>query len=194
MFNDCRTKNNCCDGENEQSRQNSLSDMNMLRRINQKEGSSKQHEKKEYKKVIKDIPDLLKKVELDQRTDREYVAITAYQPVDVVTKTVEVPCLRTIETQIPKITYEDKIVEVPKYETKYVEKVIEVPEVKFIDKVVNIPNIQYSLKYVPKIEMKENIIKKPVITKKIIEKIVEVPQIKEVKRYQEFEAVEYIYK
>ena len=51
------------------------------------------------------------------------VAITAYQPVDTVVKTVEVPVVRTIETYVPKVVVEEKIVEVPKFVPEYVEKV-----------------------------------------------------------------------
>ena len=52
------------------------------------------------------------------------VAITAYQPVDTIVKTVEVPVVRTIETYVPKVVVEEKIVEVPKFVPEYVEKVI----------------------------------------------------------------------
>lgn len=52
------------------------------------------------------------------------VAITAYQPVDTVVKTVEVPVVRTVETYVPKVVVEEKIVEVPKFVPEYVEKVI----------------------------------------------------------------------
>lgn len=51
------------------------------------------------------------------------VAITAYQPIDTVTKTVEVPVVRTVETYVPKVVVEEKIIEVPKYVPEYVEKV-----------------------------------------------------------------------
>lgn len=51
------------------------------------------------------------------------VAITAYQPIDTVTKTVEVPVVRTVETYVPKVVVEEKIIKVPKYVPEYVEKV-----------------------------------------------------------------------
>lgn len=51
------------------------------------------------------------------------VAITAYQPVDTVVKTVEVPVVRTIETYVPKVVIEEKVIQVPKLVPEYVEKV-----------------------------------------------------------------------
>jgi len=132
--------------------------------------------------------------ELSETKDRQWVAITAYQPIDTVTKTVEVPVIRTVDTYVPKVTVEEKIIEVPKYIPEYVEKVVEVPEVKIVDKIVEVPQYQYQYKYVPKIETKENVIQRPKYETKYIEKIVEVPQIKEVVRYQEVEEIEEIIK
>lgn len=51
------------------------------------------------------------------------VAVTAYQPVDVVTRTVEVPVTRTVDVYVPKPVMREKIVEVPKLIPKYIEKV-----------------------------------------------------------------------
>ncbi|SOV73847.1 inner membrane complex protein 1a, putative [Plasmodium sp. gorilla clade G3] len=188
MFNACQLKSNCCNEEAEEMRQS----------VNGKyEVSYEEHiinENSDLKKIIEGKPDLDKAVEIGQHTEREYVAITAYQPVDIVTRTVEVPFVRTIETTVPKIVYEEKIKEVPRYIAKYVEKVVEVPEVKFIDKIVDVPDIQYCLKYVPKVEIQENIIKRPVFHKKFVEKIVEVPKVKEMKRFHEVETVEYVIK
>ncbi|SPJ08470.1 inner membrane complex protein 1a, putative [Plasmodium sp. DRC-Itaito] len=188
MFNACQLKSNCCNDEAGEMRQS----------VNGKyEGSYGEHiinENSDFKKIIEGKPDLDKAVEIGQHTEREYVAITAYQPVDIVTRTVEVPFVRTIETTVPKIVYEEKIKEVPRYIAKYVEKVVEVPEVKFVDKIVDVPDIQYCLKYVPKVEIQENIIKRPVFHKKFVEKIVEVPKVKEMKRFHEVETVEYVIK
>ncbi|CRG99887.1 inner membrane complex protein 1a, putative [Plasmodium relictum] len=186
MFNKCQVKSSCREDCN--ARRTSINEKN--------ENIYEENKKKENEELTETIgePDHSKAVEISQRTEREYVAITAYQPVDVVTRTVEVPFVRTIETAIPKITYENKIKEVPKYYSKIVEKVIEVPEIKYVDKIVDVPHVQYYFKYIPKVEVKENIIKKPVYEKKIVEKIVEVPKIKEVQRYQEVETVEYVVK
>ncbi|SCP04342.1 inner membrane complex protein 1a, putative [Plasmodium ovale] len=188
MFDACKINSNCCQEEGEEARellQEENHDMYEQRMVQDHGG---------LKKIIEGEPDIAKAIEISQHTEREYVAITAYQPVDVVTRTVEVPFVRTIETTVPKITYENKIREVPKYYSKIIEKVVEVPEVKFVDKIVDVPRIQYCFKYVPKVEVQENIIKRPVFEKKIVEKIVEVPSVKEMKRFQEIETVEYIIK
>ncbi|SOV75808.1 inner membrane complex protein 1a, putative [Plasmodium reichenowi] len=188
MFNACQLKSNCCNEEAEEMRQS------MNGKYEDLYGEHIINENSDLKKIIEGKPDLDKAVEIGQHTEREYVAITAYQPVDIVTRTVEVPFVRTIETTVPKIVYEEKIKEVPRYIAKYVEKVVEVPEVKFVDKIVDVPDIQYCLKYVPKVEIQENIIKRPVFHKKFVEKIVEVPKVKEMKRFHEVETVEYVIK
>ncbi|CAD2085995.1 inner membrane complex protein 1a, putative [Plasmodium vinckei brucechwatti] len=208
MFDACKINSNCCHDDPEEDNKYKKDENDFIyeknmgattkelqsMRSNTKELKSMMSNAKEFKNIIEGKPDMTKSVEISQHTEREYVAITAYQPVDIVTKTVEVPFVRTIETIIPKITYESKIREVPKYYSKFVEKVVEVPEVKFIDKIVDVPRIQYVYKYAPKVEIKENIIKRPVIEKKFIEKFVEVPEFKEVKRFQEVETVEYVIK
>ncbi|CDU16429.1 inner membrane complex protein 1a, putative [Plasmodium yoelii] len=188
MFDACKINSNCCHDELEEDNKYTKDENNYIYEKNTRTNTN------ELKNIIEGKPDMTKSVEISQHTEREYVAITAYQPVDTITKTVEVPFVRTIETIIPKITYENKIREVPKYYSKFVEKVVEVPEVKFVDKIVEVPRIQYLFKYAPKVEIKENIIKKPVIEKKIIEKFVEVPEVKEMKRFQEVETVEYVIK
>ncbi|KAL8432865.1 hypothetical protein ACSSS7_004268 [Eimeria intestinalis] len=129
-------------------------------------------------------------VAISEQTERQWVAITAYQPVDTVVKTVEVPVVRTIETYVPKVVVEEKIVEVPKFVPEYVEKIVEVPEVKVVDKVVEVPRYEYQYKYVQKIETQENVIQRPKYETKYVEKIVEVPQVKEVVRYQDVEEIE----
>ncbi|PFH38636.1 alveolin domain containing intermediate filament IMC1 [Besnoitia besnoiti] len=140
--------------------------------------------------VTQEHADRSRAVALAEETERQWVAITAYQPIDTVTKTVEVPVVRTVETYVPKVVVEEKIVEVPKYVPEYVEKVVEVPEVQYVDKIVEVPEYQYEYKYVPKVDTQENVIQRPKYETKYIEKIVEVPQIKEVVRYQEVEEVE----
>ncbi|SBT79437.1 inner membrane complex protein 1a, putative [Plasmodium malariae] len=188
MFNACKINSNCCREESDKTKKCMIEENQVLydEQLIEDNGG--------LKKIIEGEPDQSKAVEISQHTEREYVAITAYQPVDIVTRTVEVPFVRTIETTVPKITYESKIREVPKYYSKIIEKVIEIPEVKYVDKIIDVPRIQYCYKYVPKVEFKENIIKKPVFEKKIVEKIVEVPKVKEMKRFQEVETVEYVIK
>lgn len=126
--------------------------------------------------------------------DRQWVALTAYQPVDIVTKTVEVPVIKTVEKVVPKTIIQEKIVHVPKNVTHIVEKIVEVPEVKYIEKVVEVPHIQYKNKYVPKVEIVEKIIEKQKVIEKWHNKTVEVPQIKEVIRYKQIEDVEEVIK
>ncbi|SBT72927.1 inner membrane complex protein 1a, putative [Plasmodium ovale] len=188
MFDACKINSNCCQEEGEETRELMQEENHDMYEQHMVQGHGG------LKKIIEGEPDIAKAIEISQHTEREYVAITAYQPVDVVTRTVEVPFVRTIETTVPKITYENKIREVPKYYSKIIEKVVEVPEVKFVDKIVDVPRIQYCFKYVPKVEVQENIIKRPVFEKKIVEKIVEVPRVKEMKRFQEVETVEYVIK
>ncbi|KAF8822516.1 alveolin domain containing intermediate filament IMC1 [Cardiosporidium cionae] len=128
--------------------------------------------------------------EISLETKRHWVPIPAYQPVDTVTKTVEVPVVQARERYVPKMIIEEKIVEEPKYIYERVEKIVEVPEVRMVDKIVEVPQYHYQYKYIPKIETKENIVQHPKTEVKYIEKIVEVPQIKEVIRYQDIETVE----
>lgn len=54
---------------------------------------------------------------------RLQLEVTAYQPVDVVTRTVEVPVTRTVDVYVPKPVVREKVVEVPKLVPKYIEKV-----------------------------------------------------------------------
>lgn len=126
--------------------------------------------------------------------DRQWVALTAYQPVDIVTKTVEVPVIKTVEKIVPKTIIQEKIVHVPKNVTHIVEKIVEVPEVKYIEKIVEVPHIHYKNKYVPKIEIVEKIIEKQKVVEKWHNKTVEVPQIKEVIRYKQIDDVEEVIK
>ncbi|SBT33874.1 hypothetical protein POVWA2_019640 [Plasmodium ovale wallikeri] len=126
--------------------------------------------------------------------DRKWVALTAYQPVDVVTKTVEVPVIKTVEKFVPKTIIQEKIIHVPKNVTHIVEKIVEVPEVKYIEKIVEVPHIHYKNKYVPKVEVVEKVVERQKIIEKWHDKIVEVPQIKEVVRFKEIEDAEEIIK
>lgn len=144
--------------------------------------------------TVDEKADRSRATEVNRQTDRQWVAVTAYQPIDTVVKTVEVPVIRTVETYVPKTTVEKKIIEVPKYVHEYVDKIVEVPEVQVQEKIVEEIEYQYQYKYVPKIEIKENIIQRPRIEKKYIEKIIHVPEIKEVVRYQPVETIEEVYR
>eukprot|EP00922_Rhytidocystis_sp_ex-Travisia-forbesii_P069142 GHVS01103159.1.p1 GENE.GHVS01103159.1~~GHVS01103159.1.p1 ORF type:complete len:453 (+),score=130.80 GHVS01103159.1:186-1544(+) len=100
--------------------------------------------------------------------------------------------VKTVQRFVPKARVEEKVVEVPKYVPKIVEKYVEVPEIQFVDKIVEVPDVQYQYKYEPKIETRENIVQSARVEIKYVEKIVEVPQVKEVIRYEEVEVPEIV--
>lgn len=131
--------------------------------------------------------------EISQST-REWVAVTAYQPVDVVTRTVEVPVTRTVDVYVPKPIMREKIVEVPKFIPKYIEKIVEVPQIEWVERIVEVPEVVYNTKIVPKVEIRENIVEKPVFHQKWVEKIVEVSVVEEVIRYRTIHEPEEIIK
>ncbi|KOB60521.1 hypothetical protein PFHG_02265 [Plasmodium falciparum HB3] len=80
-----------------------------------------------------------------------------------------------------------------KYQFEYQNKIIQVPELKYVDKIVYDPVIIEKVKYVPKEVIKYNIIKKPVIKNIITEKKVDVLQVKEKISFKEEEIVEDVY-
>ncbi|PFH35323.1 alveolin domain containing intermediate filament IMC5 [Besnoitia besnoiti] len=133
-------------------------------------------------------------VETSSTHDRQWVAVTAYRPVDVVTKTVEVPVTRTVDVLVPKPVIKEKIVEVPKFVPHYVEKILEVPEIEWVDRVIEVPEYFYSTKYVPKVEIQENIIERPVYQDKWVEKVVEVARVEEIVRYRDIVEAEEVIK
>ncbi|KEP67393.1 UNVERIFIED_CONTAM: alveolin domain containing intermediate filament IMC5 [Hammondia hammondi] len=133
-------------------------------------------------------------VETSSTHDRQWVAVTAYRPVDVVTKTVEVPVTRTVDVLVPRPVIQEKIVEVPKFVPHYVEKILEVPEIEWVDRVIEVPEYFYSTKYVPKVEIRENIIERPLYQDKWVEKIVEVPRVEEIVRYRDIVEAEEVIK
>ncbi|KAL8428673.1 hypothetical protein Efla_002936 [Eimeria flavescens] len=125
---------------------------------------------------------------------REWLEVTAYQPVDVVTRTVEVPVTRTVDVFVPKPVVREKIVEVPRIVPRYVEKIVEVPQIEWVERVVEVPEVVYNTKIVPKVEVRENIVEKPVFHQKWVEKIVEVSVVEEVIRYRTIHEPEEIIK
>ncbi|SBT34737.1 membrane skeletal protein [Plasmodium ovale wallikeri] len=195
MFDACKINSNCCQEEGEETRELMQEENHDMYEQHMVQGHGG------LKKIIEGEPDIAKAIEISQHTEREYVSFSQHGCMHA---TVEVPFVRTIETTVPKITYENKIREVPNFLLGRCSslqfcfhpgtQVVEVPEVKFVDKIVDVPRIQYCFKYVPKVEVQENIIKRPVFEKKIVEKIVEVPRVKEMKRFQEVETVEYVIK
>lgn len=133
-------------------------------------------------------------LETSSTRDRQWVAVTAYRPVDVVTKTVEVPITRTVDVLVPRPVIQEKIVEVPKFVPHYVEKILEVPEIEWVDRVIEVPEYFYKTKYVPKVEIRENIIERPLYQDKWVEKIVEVPRVEEIVRYRDIVEAEEVIK
>lgn len=127
------------------------------------------------------------------KEQRKWTAITKYQPIDTVTKYVDVPVKEIKYIKEPKIEIVEKIKEVPKYTTQYESKVIEVPEVHFVDKVICEPVITEKIKYVPKEIIQYNTIRKPITKNIVIEKKVNKLQVQERVRYESQEIVEEVY-
>lgn len=122
---------------------------------------------------------------IEQNSVRDWLRVVLLQPVDTKTKYVQVPVVKTVDRYVPKITYEEKIVEVPRSVHKTVHKVVEKPYVKYVDKYEEVPEIRYTYTYVPKETIQERTIykAKPVTVEKVEYK--ERPQIKYVDRYVE---------
>ncbi|KAI4838531.1 inner membrane complex protein 1b [Plasmodium brasilianum] len=87
----------------------------------------------------------------------------------------------------------EKIREVPNYIFHNKTKVIEVPELRFIDKIEYDPQVIEKIKYVPKEVTKYNIIEKKVINNIVTEKKVDVLQVQEKIRFKDQEIVEEVY-
>lgn len=98
---------------------------------------------------------------------------------------VEVPEVHVIEKFVPKITFQDVIKKVPKTEVQWVEKIVEVPEVKVVDKIVEVPQIHQVQRFVPRVEIQEVVRHVPKYHVQKIEKYVEVPQIQVVEKFVE---------
>ncbi|SPJ11135.1 inner membrane complex protein 1b, putative [Plasmodium sp. DRC-Itaito] len=80
-----------------------------------------------------------------------------------------------------------------KYQFEYRNKIIKVPELKYVDKIVYDPVIIEKVKYVPKDVIKYNIIEKPVIKNVVTEKKVDILQVKEKISFKDEEIVEDVY-
>ncbi|SOV16011.1 inner membrane complex protein 1b, putative [Plasmodium sp. DRC-Itaito] len=96
-------------------------------------------------------------------------------------------------TLINNISDENINEEKSNYQFEYRNKIIEVPELKFVDKVVYDPVIIEKIKYVPKDVIKYNIIKKPVLKNIVTEKKVDILQVKEKISFKDKEIVEEVY-
>ncbi|KAL8447801.1 hypothetical protein Emed_004096 [Eimeria media] len=98
---------------------------------------------------------------------------------------VEVPEVHVIEKFVPKVTFQDVIKKVPKTEIQWIEKIVEVPQIKVVDKIVEVPQIHEVQRFVPRIEIQEVIKHVPKYHVQKIEKFVEVPQIQVVEKFVE---------
>ncbi|GFE54714.1 29-kDa cytoplasmic protein [Babesia ovis] len=143
-------------------------------------------------RTIGTVADRSRAQEIGQNVERQWVAVTTYQPVDTVTKTIEIPVVKTVERIVPKPIIQERVIQVPREVTQVVEKVVEIPDVKFVEKIIEVPQVQYRNKLVPKVEVVEKIVEKPQIIEQWTERKVEVPQIKEVVRYKEIDETEEI--
>nr|CEL73343.1 TPA: alveolin domain containing intermediate filament IMC11 [Toxoplasma gondii VEG] len=126
---------------------------------------------------------VLKPSVVGEKCDRDWVRVLVLQPVDIKTKFVQVPVVKKVDRFVPKVTYEEKLVEVPRLIHKTVEKFVEKPYIKYVDKYEEVPETRYMYKYVPKEVIHERVSykRKPVTFDKVTYK--EMPQIKYVDRY-----------
>ncbi|BAM42369.1 uncharacterized protein TOT_040000736 [Theileria orientalis strain Shintoku] len=145
-------------------------------------------------RLVNTVADRSRAHEVSSRVDRQWVAVTTYQPVDTITKTVEIPVIKTVERIVHKPVIQERVIHVPREVTQIVEKVVEVPDVKYVEKIVEVPQVQYRNKLVPKVEVVEKVVEKPQIIEQWVERKVEVPQIKEVVRYKEIQGTEEVIK
>ncbi|GIX64356.1 29-kDa cytoplasmic protein [Babesia caballi] len=143
-------------------------------------------------RTVGTVADRSRAQEIGQNVERQWVAVTTYQPIDTITKTIEVPVVKTVERIVPKPVIQERVIQVPREVPQVVEKVVEIPDVKFVEKIIEVPQVQYRNKLVPKVEVVEKIVEKPQIIEQWTERKVEVPQIKEVVRYKEIDETEEI--
>ncbi|CRH00290.1 inner membrane complex protein 1b, putative [Plasmodium relictum] len=164
--------------------------MSSLNKDNEETNFSKNYEDINFKKFeIK--PN--KPLKYDIKEKKSWVALTRNIPIDTCNRVINVPIKETKIIHKPKIELVEKIKEVPTYFVQNKNKVIEVPEVKFVDKIQYDPFVVEKLKYVPKEITKYNIIKKPIVKNIITEKKVDVLQVQEKISFKDQEIVEEVY-
>lgn len=83
-----------------------------------------------------------------ERTSRDWLQVAMYQPVDVKVKHVEVPLVKIVEKRVPRIIYKEKLIEVPRFTEKVIER-IEKPCIRYVDRYEVVPNISWKIEYVP---------------------------------------------
>lgn len=134
-----------------------------------------------------------KSVKTENNSTRKWVAMTQNLPVDTITRHGDVPGKETKLIQTPKVEYAENMREKQKYTIQNENRIIEVPEVQFVDKIQYEPYVIEKLRYVPKEVVKYNVIKKPVVKNIINEKKVDVIKINEQIKFKEHEIVEEVY-
>ncbi|ORM40749.1 uncharacterized protein BXIN_2310 [Babesia sp. Xinjiang] len=154
-------------------------------------------------RTINTVTDRSRAQEIGQNVERQWVSLHMGKHIYslwllpltsplTLTKTIEVPVVKTVERVVPKPVIQERVIQVPREVTQVVEKVVEIPDVKFVEKIIEVPQVQYRNKLVPKVEVVERIVEKPQIIEQWTERKVEVPQIKEVVRYKEIDETEEI--
>ncbi|CEL96659.1 unnamed protein product [Vitrella brassicaformis CCMP3155] len=106
--------------------------------------------------------------------------IPVHQEVQVRDRIVEIPEIHLVEVIKPKVTIQEVIKEVPKYEPVYTEKIVEVPQVHTVDKFVEVPQIQEVIREVPKFEVQEIVRGIPKVQVQYVDKPMGVAQVQEV--------------
>lgn len=174
----------------EESRNLNISRLSILKRDSKEMQISRNNEDMNFRKFeLKENRPL----KCDIKENRSWVALTAKIPVDTYNRVVDVPSKETKIIYKPKIEFTEKIKEVPKYILQNQNRVIEVPEVKFVDKIEYDQLIMEKLTYVPKEVIKYNIIEKPVVKNVITEKKVDVLKVQEKISFRDQEIVEEVH-
>ncbi|CRG96469.1 inner membrane complex protein 1b, putative [Plasmodium gallinaceum] len=164
--------------------------MSSLNRDNEESDFSRNYDEMNFRK-FEMKPN--KPLKCDIKENRSWVALTRNIPIDTCNRIVNIPTKETKIIHKPKIELVEKIKEVPTYFIQNKNKVIEVPEVKFVDKIQYDPLFVEKLKYVPKEITKYNIIEKPVVKNIITEKKVDVLKVQEKISFKDQEIVEEVY-
>merc|ERR1711920_855976 len=88
--------------------------------------------------------------------------------------------------EVPQVEYVERIVHVPKVVTHEVEKIVEVPQVEYVEKIVEMPKPVTKevrkLVEVPQVEYDEKIVHVPKVATHEAEKFEEAPQVEHVEK------------
>eukprot|EP01067_Filipodium_phascolosomae_P008143 Filipodium_phascolosomae@DN6852_c0_g1_i1.p1 len=107
------------------------------------------------------------------------------QPVHIRDRIVEIPEITIVDKVVPKVEYQEIVHTVPKIETVVKEKIVEVPQIQYVEKLVEVPEYREIVKVVPQYKVEQVIKEVPVTEYKYVEKLVEVPQIQYYETIQE---------